>query len=159
VPYIGGGAGMARATLDDANLSPTVSVHDTDTTFAYQGIAGVAYAINQSLKLDVGYRYFATLDPIYQNSAGTRTHGEYRDHTLLVSLRWEFGAPPPPPPAPMPAAAVTPPPPTPPAPQIQRSYLVFFDFDKSDITPEARRVIQQAATNAKTGNVSRIQAT
>jgi OmpA-OmpF porin, OOP family len=156
VPYIGGGAGMARPTLDDANLSPTVSVHDTDTTFAYQGIAGLAYAITQNLKLDASYHYFATLDPIYQNSAGTRTHGEYRDHTLLIALRWEFGAPPPPPPAPMPAAAVTPPPPP---PAIQRSYLVFFDFDKSDITPEASRVIQQAATTAKNGGVTRITAT
>ena len=36
---------------------------------------------------------------------------------------------------------------------------MFFDFDKSDITAEAGRVIQQAATNAKAGNVSRIQAT
>ncbi len=42
---------------------------------------------------------------------------------------------------------------------IQRSYLVFFDFNSSDITAEAGRVIQQASDNAKRGNVSRISAT
>jgi outer membrane protein OmpA-like peptidoglycan-associated protein len=33
---------------------------------------------------------------------------------------------------------------------------VFFDFNKSDITAEAARVIQQAADHAKRGGVSRI---
>jgi len=161
VPYLGVGAGMAKVTFDSMTIpGSTTTINDTDYTFAYQGLAGVAYAINQNLKLDVGYRYFATTDPIFKNSAGTRTHSEYSDNAIVIALRWEFGAPPAPPPAPVtPAAAVTPPPPAPPAAQIQRSYLVFFDFDKSDITPEARRVIQQAASNAKTGNVTRIQAT
>jgi outer membrane protein OmpA-like peptidoglycan-associated protein len=159
-PYLGVGAGMARVSANNLTIpASTIQVADTDTEFAYQGLAGVAYAITQNLKLDVGYRYFATTNPQYRTTAGSSVNSRYRDNTLLISLRWEFGAPPPPPPAPITPAAVTPPPPAPPAPQIQRSYLVFFDFDKSDITPEARRVIQQAASNAKTGNVTRIQAT
>ncbi|HTY69704.1 MAG TPA: outer membrane beta-barrel protein [Alphaproteobacteria bacterium] len=159
-PYVGGGIGFARVNFDGVGIPtpPGGRIDDTDSQFAYQGLAGVAYAINQNLKLDVGYRYFATTNPHFKSSVGT-VGSEYRDHTLLVALRWEFGAPPPPPAAPMQPAAVTPPPPAPPAPQIQRSYLVFFDFDKSDITPEAQRVIQQAAANAKQGSVSRIQAT
>jgi outer membrane protein OmpA-like peptidoglycan-associated protein len=159
-PYLGAGIGMARVSANNVTVpGSTVQVRDTDTEFAYQGIAGVAYAINQNLKLDVGYRYFATTNPQYKTTAGSSVGSRYHDNTLLVSLRWEFGAPPPAPAPVQPAAAVTPPPPATPAPQIQRSYLVFFDFDKSDITPEAQRVIQQAAANAKQGSVSRIQAT
>jgi outer membrane protein OmpA-like peptidoglycan-associated protein len=36
---------------------------------------------------------------------------------------------------------------------------VFFDFDKSDITPEAARIIRDAADNAKRTGISRIVAT
>jgi outer membrane protein OmpA-like peptidoglycan-associated protein len=156
-PYIGGGIGMARVNGDKLTVpGSTVTINDTDTEFAYQGIAGVSYALTQQLKLGVEYRYFATTNPHYKESNGSTAGSRYHDNAVLVALRWEFGAPPPPTP-PVTPAAVTPPPP--PAPAIQRSYLVFFDFDKSDITPEASRVIQQAAANAKTGNVSRIQAT
>jgi OmpA-OmpF porin, OOP family len=62
---------------------------------------------------------------------------------------------PPPAPAPAPAPAVAPAP----APGIQRSFLVFFDFDRSNITTEADRVIREAAANAKRGNVSTINVT
>jgi outer membrane protein OmpA-like peptidoglycan-associated protein len=34
-----------------------------------------------------------------------------------------------------------------------RTYLVFFDFDRSDITPEAATIIRQAAQDAQRGNV------
>ena len=34
------------------------------------------------------------------------------------------------------------------APQVARSYMVFFDFNKSDLTPEAVSIVDQAAKNA-----------
>jgi outer membrane immunogenic protein len=47
-----------------------------------------------------------------------------------------------------------------PAPvQAPRSYLVFFDFDRSDLTPEANNIVRTAADNAKAGNVTRIEVT
>ena len=54
------------------------------------------------------------------------------------------------------ATVVTPAAPPPPA---ARTYLVFFDFDRSDITPEAAAIIRQAADDAKRGNVRLIVAT
>ena len=46
----------------------------------------------------------------------------------------------------------TPPPPAPPAPapapSVAHSYMVFFDFNKSDLTPDAVRIVDQAAKNA-----------
>lgn len=162
-PYVGVGVGGARVRYDSVTIpGGSNMIKDSDTDFAYQGIAGVAYAVNENLKIDLGYRYFATTNPSVNTSTGTGVTSHYSDNAVLLSLRWEFGAAPAP--KAQPAAAVTPPPPpavaAAPAPRaIQRSYLVFFDFDKSTITDEANRVIQQAATNAKAGNVSRIQAT
>jgi outer membrane protein OmpA-like peptidoglycan-associated protein len=42
---------------------------------------------------------------------------------------------------------------------IQRAFIVFFDFDRADITPEAARIIRAAADAAKRGNVPRIMVT
>lgn len=164
-PYIGAGIGWARLKADSINVSGVQVVDDTDNQFAYQGIVGAAYSITPNLKLGLDYRYFATLDPEFSTSAGTKVDGEYSAHTVMLGLRWEFGAPAP---RPQPVAAPTPPPPAPapapaPAPQaapaIQRSFLVFFDFDRSNITQEADRVIREAAANAKRGSVSRINVT
>ncbi|MDB5366797.1 MAG: hypothetical protein JWM77_2724 [Rhodospirillales bacterium] len=49
----------------------------------------------------------------------------------------------------------------PPAARVEapRSYLVFFDFDRSDLTPEASNIVRTAADNAKSGNVTRIEVT
>jgi outer membrane protein OmpA-like peptidoglycan-associated protein len=38
-------------------------------------------------------------------------------------------------------------------------FQVFFDFDKSDITPEARQIIEQAAAAAKSQGSARIDLT
>lgn len=172
-PYIGAGLGLARVKFDDVTVpGGTTRIDDSDTTFAYQGLLGIAYTLAPQWKIDLGYRYFVAHDPEFNASTGAKVESEYRSHTVLLALRYEFGAPPPrpmaqpaavtppPPPAPAPAPAQAAPAPAPaPAPTLQRSYLVFFDWDKADITAEARRVIRQAADNAKRGNVSRIQAT
>jgi len=166
-PYIGAGIGYARVKADGISVGGTTVADDSDNVFAYQGIIGAAYGITQNLKLGLDYRYFATLDPEFETSAGTTVDSEYAAHTVMLGLRWEFGAParpqpaavtPPPPPAPPPAPAVAPAPAAPP-PSIQRSFLVFFDFDRSNITTEADRVIREAAVNAKRGSVSRINVT
>ena len=166
-PYIGVGAGVARLGLD-TNTTSLGRISDQDMQFAYQGIAGIAFGITDNVKLDLGYRYFATTRPSFAagnlnttGPTGSTIRGEYNAHTLLLSVRYEFGAPPPAPPAAAPAAAPPPPPPPPPppAPAIQRAFIVFFDFDRADITPEASRIIKQAAETAKRGSVPRIVVT
>jgi outer membrane protein OmpA-like peptidoglycan-associated protein len=79
---------------------------------------------------------------------------------VLLGLRYHF-APPAPAAAPVAQAAPAPAPAPAPVPKvdIQRSFLVFFDFDKSDITTEAARVIAQAADHAKRGGIARIVVT
>ena len=60
-------------------------------------------------------------------------------------------APPPAPPPPPVAEYVPPPAPPAPAPEpaYVRNYVVFFDFDKSTLTPEAREVVGKAVETAR----------
>jgi outer membrane protein OmpA-like peptidoglycan-associated protein len=157
-PYVGAGLGVGRVSYDDFRLGGT-PFSASSTEFAYQGIAGVSYGITPNLKIDVDYKYFSTLDPRFQ-VASARIDSEYHAHTIFVGLRWEFGAPAPAPRAePVAAPAPIPTPAPAPAPQITRNFLVFFDWDKADITPEASRILQQAAAAAKAGNIARINVT
>jgi iron complex outermembrane receptor protein len=64
----------------------------------------------------------------------------------------EYTPPPPPLPAPAAAAPVA-------TPEAARSFQVFFDFDKSDITAAAAKVIQAAADAVKAGHVVQITVT
>jgi iron complex outermembrane receptor protein len=56
-------------------------------------------------------------------------------------------------------AAYTPPPAQPVVPAAPRSYLVFFDFNKSDLTPQAQQIVDQAAANAAPAKVTRLTVT
>lgn len=134
-PYIGAGAGISQVRLNLGGFS------DKDWVFAYQGIAGVAYNITNALALTVDYRYFGTVDPKF-DMGGTNVKGEYQNHTVLAGLRYSFGAP-----AAAPAAApVAPAAVQQQAPQTE--YLVFFDWDKANITPVSDKIIGDAAAAA-----------
>jgi iron complex outermembrane receptor protein len=72
------------------------------------------------------------------------------------TVKYRFGGPsaepeaPPAPYTPPPAAAVAPAP---------KSYLVFFDFNKSDLTSQATQIVDQAASNAGPAKVTRLTVT
>ncbi|HMI95992.1 MAG TPA: OmpA family protein [Micropepsaceae bacterium] len=72
-------------------------------------------------------------------------------------------APPAPPPPPyVPPAYVEPAPPPPPAAAVipaPREFMVFFDFDKSNLTPEARDIVSAAVKTAKDRGAVRIVVT
>jgi OOP family OmpA-OmpF porin len=166
-PYIGAGIGGARLNLDNVNVGGGLGrIDDSDMVWAYQGIAGVSTPITNNLSLSLDYRYLSTFeDPSYATSTGRTASGEYSDHTIMVGFRYSFGgASAAPAPVMTPAAAPAPAPaPTQAAPAaspLVRSFLVFFDFNRSDITSDARQVITQAADNArKAGGTSRITLT
>ncbi|HXE17789.1 MAG TPA: outer membrane protein, partial [Stellaceae bacterium] len=106
---------------------------------------GIAYAITPNWDFGVEYRYtdlgnenlhsLAT-PPLGGLPVLTTDSNHFVFHAVRAVLSYRF-APPPPPPmaAPMPAAAPAP------APAMARTFLVFFDFDKYNLTPDARRVI------------------
>ncbi len=168
-PYLGVGAGAARVDLDGASPVGGGSINDDDTAFAYQGIAGVSYRVSDRFKLTLDYRYFAAPDVEVTTSTGVAVDTEYRSHSIMVGLRFSFGAPPPAPvaaPAPVAEAAPAPAPPPPapkvepaPPPQLPRNFLVFFDWDRSNLTPEAREIVAAAARSATETGSARIEAT
>jgi iron complex outermembrane receptor protein len=60
----------------------------------------------------------------------------------------------------VPAAAYVPPPVQAPAPApAPKSYLVFFDFNKSDLTPQAVTIVDTAAKNAAPAKVTQLTVT
>jgi opacity protein-like surface antigen len=77
-PFIGGGLGFARVALDSSDFG----IDDNDTVFAYQFAAGVSFALNPKLNLDLQYRLFGTSDPDFTDDFGDRIETEYTTHTL-----------------------------------------------------------------------------
>ena len=59
--------------------------------------------------------------------------------------------------APTPAPAPAPAPEPQPAQQVQKSFLVFFNWDSSLVTPQAVNVLDEAVKNAKAGAVTSIR--
>ena len=73
------------------------------------------------------------------------------------SAKYRFGGPSAEEPEP---TAYTPPPAVPPAlAAASKSYLVFFDFNKSDLTPQAQAIVDQAAHNAAPAKVTQLTVT
>jgi hypothetical protein len=56
-------------------------------------------------------------------------------------------------------ACEEPPPPAPPPPPPVRNFLVFFDFDRSNLTPRAMDIVKEAANVAKSGQNARVTCT
>ena len=162
-PFVGVGVGAARVDAGTVKQNGTNVYRGDDWQFAYQGFAGVGYDITKNVELKAQYRYFATLD--YDTKASTNNSkltSQYADHAMLLGVTYKFGpaaAAPAPAPVPMAAAAPVPAPKPAPAPVVAKNYLVFFDFDKAIITPEAARIIQQAAGTAKSSGAVRIDLT
>ena len=75
----------------------------------------------------------------------------YNTQNIVASLTMKFGAPPPAPPPPAP--------PAPPPPPTHQVYLVFFDWDKYNITPEGQQIIQLAANQYRSGGRVTLQVT
>jgi outer membrane protein OmpA-like peptidoglycan-associated protein len=151
-PHLGGGIGVAEQSQDGALLGAAKGVHNTDTEFAYQGIAGVRWMASPAVAVDLDYRYFATMDPTFSgDAAGSSIKSSYGTHNVLASVTMLFGAPPPPPPAPVAAPA--------PPPAAAKVFIVFFDWDKDTITPEGMAIVQQAADAYKAGAAVQIQVT
>jgi OmpA-OmpF porin, OOP family len=180
-PHIGGGIGAVDVyrsiggTATVTTLAPfgtipagtpitfTRSFAESKWNFGYQGIAGIRYLINPALALDIDYRYLATPS---QTVAGTHVSSgtaigccvftsaknlKYQSNNIVASLTMMFGAPPP--------AAPPPAPPAPPPPPTHQVYLVFFDWDKYNITPEGMQILEAAAAHYKAGGAVQIQVT
>jgi outer membrane protein OmpA-like peptidoglycan-associated protein len=155
-PYIGVGVGAAR--LNVSAVGPSFgSLHDEDTVLAYQGMAGIAFDLTEQWALDVGYRYFvangAEFDGVGPNLTAAAFEADYTHQAVTLGLRYQFAAPPPPPPPPAP-----PPPPPPPPPVAQPAcptsdFVVYFEWDRSNLNQAALETIDAAVSRARQCNV------
>jgi len=157
-PFVGLGLGVDWLKVRNATI-PGLRVDDSEATFAYQAMAGLNFDITNQLSANIGYRWFHAPDFDVTSDAGAGVSSNYGAHMFLVGMRWSFGAPAKPAPAAAPIPAAQPAPAPPPRVQVPSRYLVFFEFDRADLTPEGRQVVQQAATASKTNNVVRLEVT
>jgi OOP family OmpA-OmpF porin len=166
-PYIGAGAGYQWTALNPLNTVEPGGAFASSTSgqsgnFAFQGIIGASFPIPNvpGLAFTADYRFMDILgggkyNGLVENAGFVspgqlKMHNQY-DHELVFGLRYAFNAPAPaaPPMAPAPAAV--------PAPAPARSYLVFFDWDKANLTERARSIVKEAADNSTRVQVTRIE--
>eukprot|EP01088_Endostelium_zonatum_P020093 TRINITY_DN723_c0_g2_i1.p2 TRINITY_DN723_c0_g2~~TRINITY_DN723_c0_g2_i1.p2 ORF type:complete len:374 (+),score=-24.92 TRINITY_DN723_c0_g2_i1:94-1215(+) len=148
--FVGGGVGVARVKANYALSTRGNFVDDSDTVFAWQGLAGVRAPLTDHVDATLKYRFF-NADNVRLVDVTNRTfEGRYRSHSILGGLTYNFGSPTPPPPPPPPAPVEAPPPA--PAPVAEAPvcspgpFIVFFEWDKSDITPEAASILDNAVS-------------
>ena len=149
-PYLGVGVGYEQTQLSGSGVNGSTG------SVAGQVIAGIAMPIPgvPGLSGTAEYRFMTTFENEKFNSGGSSMKvGSQYNHAVLVGLRYALNAPameaPPPAPAPAPVVA--------PAPAPARTYLVFFDWDKADLSARARQIIGEAAQNASKVKVTRIE--
>ncbi len=150
-PYVGGGIGYQFAKFDrDLNAN----TGGTKGSFAYDLIGGVSYPLRQmpGLSLTADYRFMMlTQSRNYPDIYGFTGHfGQESSHTFTIGLRYQLFNAPVMAPAPAPAPTVAP------APAPAKTYLVFFDWNKYDLTPRATQIIAEAASDSKTTKVTKI---
>ena len=158
-PYLGVGFGYIQNTLQNGKIYTTRLPEQASVVFsdsargagAGQLILGAAFPVGvPGLSLTTEFRFVGEFaDQKYPGAAYVQGRPGYlpgtsmkldapTNETFLIGLRYAFNvAPPPPPPAPAPIAA--------PAPAPARTYLVFFDWDRADLTDRARQIIAEAA--------------
>ncbi len=88
--YIGGGAGIAKVSINDADVLGIPLADDDDTVFAYQVGAGAEYAFNPNASLVLGYRFFSTADPDFNDVTGIPFSSEYHRHDTRLGVRFYF---------------------------------------------------------------------
>jgi outer membrane protein OmpA-like peptidoglycan-associated protein/opacity protein-like surface antigen len=139
---LGAGAGISW-------IDPSSTVFSgVDQQFVWQGIAGLSFALSDSFEIQVDYRYVSFNDSQHRLvgiPGGRATLSDLQDNRIMASFRWQLWhttAPPPPPP--------------PPPPPMVKTFIVFFDFDKSNLTAEAQKVVAEAVDTAKKTGMVRV---
>jgi OmpA-OmpF porin, OOP family len=157
---IGGGAGIGNANIDEHD-GPVALADGSRMGFMWQGLAGFSYSLTPRVDLTLDWRYRSLMErkdyPTSFAPGTTVNVASPNDQAVMIGLRWYTEptylppAPPPPPPPP--------PPPAPPAPPPVKTFIVFFDFNKSDLTAEALGVVQEAVKTAKEAGAVRVLVT
>ncbi len=175
-PYLGVGGGYSFTRWDHVQVAGTSTAYDfsasgTHGNPAYQGIFGLSFPISfvPGLSLTAEYRFMGIVGNGRFHGSSIGEQGSFGpkplsiargnaditsdyNHSALLGLRYALFAPAPPMPvqsAPAPVAA--------PAPEPARTYLVFFDWDRADLTGRARQIVSEAAQASTHVQTTRIE--
>lgn len=75
-PYVGGGFGASRISAKGIRWDGETQLDDSESVFAYQFMAGIEYEIGRSAAVRLGYRFFSTRNPTWDDVRfdGSRLH-------------------------------------------------------------------------------------
>ncbi len=165
VPYLGVGVGYNWTEFNRVSglvgANGFSRIDQTLGRVAVQGIAGLAFPLDRyvpGLSATVDYRYQwspGTDNTSYNRPASGVGLVAFREnpgsvnHSAFLGLRYAFNRPAP--------APVVVPAPQPVQQQVSRTYLVFFDWNRSDLTDRARQIIADAATARTQTRSTRIE--
>ncbi|KTE19138.1 flagellar motor protein MotB [Sphingopyxis sp. H050] len=125
--FVGGGAGVARVSVEPVYAGAFLD--DSDTGFAWQAIAGVRAPLSSNWDVGLKYRFFNASNLDLVDQVGRDVSTRFRSHSILGTLTYNFGGAEPPPP---------------PVVCEPGPYIVYFDWDQSNITPEAASTLDNA---------------
>ena len=152
---LGAGLGADAVTVDGPFFK------DTTWVMAGQLIAGLNFTLADGIDLFVNYRYFIADDPHINVAPFVDAGFDDAKHTVTIGLRFDLESDdepayhPPAPPSTGPMPMTPPPAPTGPA----KHYVVFFGFNKSNLTGKAQAVVAEAAATAMEGGAAQILVT
>jgi OOP family OmpA-OmpF porin len=115
---------------------------DDDWVFAAQVLVQVSHQLTDRLDFVLSYRFMRSEDPQFQRFAAPAIEFENENHTVSLGLRFDLQA------DAEPEAPVTSAPPAEPPP-APRQFIVYFGFNKTNLTDGAMLVVKQAAEAAR----------
>jgi OOP family OmpA-OmpF porin len=170
-PYVGVGVGYVHDKMNNGHVSSVNVSNSTSAQFlrdtgqndnlGVQGIVGVSFPIYDyvpGLAFTAEYRFMSEIggrsfnEQYFAGRAVTGTKQKFAtddfNHSILLGVRYAFNVPtPPPPPVVVPVPAQVP----------ARTYLVFFDWDRADLTDRARQIVTEAAQASTRVQYTRIE--
>jgi len=156
--------------MGDEALTPTLKVawrHNFDDNIwtvnaAFDGLAGSGFSVNgRNLSKDsvavgagLGYAFNGDVTAMLDYEGDFSSDRSINSVMGRIKIKLGEEAPPPPPPPPP-----APPPPPPPPPPPVKTFIVFFDFDKSNLTDKAQEVVAEAVRTAKSNGFVKVLVT
>ena len=90
-PFVSAGIGYANLELDNFGTTPTGQVLDTNEEgVAWQIGVGTAYAVSNSLNIDLSYRYSGIENVGVTANDGTSSDLDFRNHQISIGIRKAF---------------------------------------------------------------------
>ena len=168
-PYVGVGGGYVHNQISNLHIAAVnsrsqvtqfIRGNGQNDNIGVQGIAGFSFPLTAlpGLSLTAEYRFLGEIGgrsyseqyfgPGVYSREKLKQGSDDFNHSILLGVRYAFNTP-----TPAPVAQVPPPPVVTPA----RTYLVFFDWDRADLTDRARQIISEAAQASTHVTYTRIE--